>query len=59
MSDLHVSVMLSFCLTVCTFLDPFTMELEESMLFAINGDGATKIVNRKSWGKYVRRIKEA
>jgi hypothetical protein len=38
-------------------IDPKKMELEECMLFAIDDDGATKIVNRKSWAKYVRRIK--
>lgn len=36
-------------------IDPRSMELEECMLFAINGDGATKIINKKSWGKFVRR----
>jgi len=29
-------------------------ELEESMLFVINEDGATKIVKKKYWGKFVR-----
>lgn len=40
-------------------IDPTLMELDECMLFAIDGDGATKIINRKSLGKYeyVRRIK--
>ena len=33
------------------------MELEESMLFAVDGEGATKIIHRRAWGKYVRRIK--
>jgi len=37
-------------------IDPRSMELEESMLFAINGEGATKIINKKSWGEFVRRI---
>ena len=32
-------------------------ELEESMLFVINDDGSTKIVNRRNWGKFVRRMK--
>jgi hypothetical protein len=32
------------------------MELEDSMLFVINGDGATKIVQRRHWGKFVRRM---
>eukprot|EP00804_Cyclotella_cryptica_P011099 CCRYP_013552-RA/>CCRYP_013552-RA protein AED:0.07 eAED:0.07 QI:0/-1/0/1/-1/1/1/0/768 len=33
------------------------MKLEESMLFAINDDGSTKIVNKRNWGKFVRRMK--
>ncbi|KAL7484602.1 hypothetical protein ACHAW6_010232 [Cyclotella cf. meneghiniana] len=33
------------------------MKLEESMLFVINDDGSTKIVNKRNWGKFVRRIK--
>ena len=33
-----------------------TMELEESMLFVINEDGATKIVKRRHWGRFVRRM---
>jgi len=37
-------------------IDPETMELEDSMLFVINGDGATKIVQRRHWGKFVRRM---
>ena len=37
-------------------IDATTMELEDSMLFVINGDGATKIVQRRHWGKYVRRM---
>jgi hypothetical protein len=37
-------------------IDPTTMELEDSMLFVINGDGATKIVQRRHWGKFVRRM---
>eukprot|EP00956_Cyclotella_meneghiniana_P025935 scaffold55148_cov49-Cyclotella_meneghiniana.AAC.4 len=32
------------------------MLFEESMLFVINEDGATKIVQRRHWGKYVRRM---
>ena len=32
-------------------------ELEESMLFVINDDGSTKIVNKRNWGKFVRRMK--
>eukprot|EP00579_Thalassiosira_antarctica_P009383 CAMPEP_0201916410 /NCGR_PEP_ID=MMETSP0903-20130614/6044_1 /ASSEMBLY_ACC=CAM_ASM_000552 /TAXON_ID=420261 /ORGANISM="Thalassiosira antarctica, Strain CCMP982" /LENGTH=1004 /DNA_ID=CAMNT_0048452207 /DNA_START=247 /DNA_END=3261 /DNA_ORIENTATION=- len=39
-------------------IDPHSMDLEENMLFAINGDGATKIISRKRWGKHVRRIKD-
>jgi hypothetical protein len=31
-------------------------EMEESMLFAIDGDGSTKIIPRRAWAKYVRRI---
>lgn len=38
-------------------IDRRSTELEESMLFVIDDDGATKIVNRNSWGKYVRRMK--
>ncbi|KAL3800199.1 hypothetical protein HJC23_001120 [Cyclotella cryptica] len=37
-------------------IDPETMELEDSMLFVINGDGATKIVQRRHWGRFVRRM---
>jgi hypothetical protein len=37
-------------------INPATMELEESMLFVINEDGATKIVPRSHWGKFVRRL---
>lgn len=36
--------------------DPLLVELEESMLFVINEDGATKIVKRRHWGKFVRCI---
>ena len=32
------------------------MLFEESMLFVINEGGATKIVQRRHWGKYVRRM---
>lgn len=35
-------------------IDKRTMELEESMLFVINEDGATKIVKRRHWGRFVR-----
>lgn len=38
-------------------IDPDEMQLEESMLFVINGDGSTKIVNKRNWGKFVRRMK--
>ncbi|KAL3800178.1 hypothetical protein HJC23_001099 [Cyclotella cryptica] len=37
-------------------IDSTTMELEESMLFVINEHGATKTVQRKHWGKFVRRM---
>ena len=37
-------------------IDATSMKLEDSMLFVINGDGATKIVQRRHWGKYVRRM---
>jgi hypothetical protein len=33
------------------------MKLEESMLFVINDDGSTKIINRRNWGKFVRRMR--
>lgn len=32
-----------------------TMKLEECMLFVINDDGATKIIKKRHWGKFVRR----
>lgn len=32
-------------------------ELEDSMLFAIDSDGSTKIIPKHTWAKYVRRIK--
>jgi hypothetical protein len=32
-------------------------EMEDSMLFAIDGDGSTKIIPRHIWANYVRRIK--
>ena len=35
-----------------------SMEVEESMLFVINEDGATKIVKRRHWGKFIRCIQE-
>lgn len=31
-------------------------EVEESMLFVINEDGATKIVKRRYWGRFIRRM---
>ncbi len=31
-------------------------EMEDSMLFAIDGDGGTKIIPKHAWAKYVRRI---
>ena len=31
-------------------------EMEDSMLFAIDGDGATKIIPKHAWAKYIRRI---
>ena len=33
-----------------------TMEVEECMLFVIDDDGATKIVNKKHYGEYIRRL---
>mmetsp|Transcript_7685 Transcript_7685/g.13568 ORF Transcript_7685/g.13568 Transcript_7685/m.13568 type:complete len:120 (+) Transcript_7685:1-360(+) len=33
-----------------------TMALEESMLFVINEDGATKIIKMRHWGKFIRRV---
>jgi len=35
-------------------LDEETMELEETMLFVINEDGATKVVKKRHWGRYIR-----
>ena len=32
-----------------------TMKLEECMLFVINEDGATKIIKKRHWGKFIRR----
>jgi hypothetical protein len=40
--------------TVCE-VDP-RYEMEDSMLFAIDGEGATKIIPKHAWAKYVRRI---
>ena len=37
-------------------IDPANMELEDCMLFVINGDGATKIVQRRHWGRFIRRM---
>jgi hypothetical protein len=31
-------------------------EMEDSMLFAIDGEGATKIIPKHAWAKYIRRI---
>ena len=31
--------------------------LEDSMLFVIDENGATKIVRERHWGKYVRRLR--
>mmetsp|Transcript_14664 Transcript_14664/g.31137 ORF Transcript_14664/g.31137 Transcript_14664/m.31137 type:complete len:696 (-) Transcript_14664:81-2168(-) len=39
-------------------IDHETMKLEESMLFVINEDGATKIIKKKYWGKFIRRIQQ-
>ena len=33
-----------------------TMEMEECMLFVIDEDGSTKIVKKKHYGAYVRRL---
>jgi len=56
----HISKRRRDCARWCTVweIDPRSMELEESMLFVINDDGATKIINKKCWGKYVRRMKK-
>ncbi|EJK65496.1 hypothetical protein THAOC_13629 [Thalassiosira oceanica] len=35
---------------------PNNVEMEESLLFVIDEDGATKIVKRKHWGRFVRRM---
>jgi len=35
-------------------IDQETMELEESMLFATNENGATKVLRKKHWGRFVR-----
>ena len=35
-------------------LDEETMELEDTMLFVINEDGATKVVKKRHWGRYIR-----
>ena len=37
-------------------IDKETTELDESMLFVIDEDGATKIVKRRHWGAFVRRM---
>jgi len=31
-------------------------EMEDSMLFAIDEDGSTKIIPKRAWSKYIRRI---
>lgn len=36
-----------------------TMEVEECMLFVIDDDGATKIVNKRHYGAYIRRLQSA
>ena len=33
-----------------------TTKLEECMLFVINEDGATKIIKKRHWGKFIRRL---
>ena len=38
-------------------IDPTAMELEDSMLFVINEDGATKIIHKRNWGKFIRRLR--
>ena len=38
-------------------IDEETTELEESMLFVIDEDGATKIVKRRHWGAFIRRMR--
>ena len=37
-------------------VDGETTELEDSMLFVIDEDGATKIIRRRHWGAFIRRI---
>jgi hypothetical protein len=37
-------------------IDKETMQLEESMLFVIDEDGATKIVKKRHFGEYIRRM---
>lgn len=37
-------------------IDKETMQLEESMLFVIDEDGATKIVKKRQFGAYIRRM---
>jgi len=37
--------------------DKKSTDMVECMLFVINEDGATKIVKKRHWGKYVRRIR--
>eukprot|EP00956_Cyclotella_meneghiniana_P024832 scaffold50524_cov22-Cyclotella_meneghiniana.AAC.1 len=32
------------------------MQVEESMLFVINNDGSTKIIQKRNWGKFIRRL---
>lgn len=39
-------------------IDEETMELEESMLFVINEDGATKIVKKRHWGRFIRCLQQ-
>ena len=34
--------------------DDTTVEYEESMLFVIDEDGATKIIKKRHWGRFVR-----
>lgn len=38
-------------------LSPQAAPLEDSMLFVIDGDGATKIVRERHWGRYIRRLR--
>ena len=37
-------------------IDHDSMELVESLLFVINEDGATKIVKKRHWGKFIRCV---